>query len=134
MTEISKLVLPDNVRYTNNHEWTRKEGDLLRVGISDYAQAQLGDIVFVELPRIGDIFAQYEEFGLLEAVKAISELYMPVGGEVVAINNALKKAPKLVNCDPYSDGWILDINPNNPAEFDALMDKDAYREILQGQK
>jgi glycine cleavage system H protein len=134
MTEISKLVLPDDVRYTNDHEWTRKQGDIMRIGISDYAQARLGEIVFVELPRVGDTFAQNEEFGLLEAVKAISELYMPVGGKVVAVNNALKNAPKLVNRAPYSDGWILDINPNDPAEFDNLMDKNAYHEMLKNQK
>lgn len=134
MTESRKLILPENVRYTNDHEWTRKEGQIMRIGISDYAQAQLGDIVFVELPRVGDTFAQNEEFGLLEAVKAISELYMPVGGEIVAVNTALKSAPKLVNSAPYSDGWILDVNPNDPAEFDDLMDKNAYCEMLERQK
>lgn len=134
MTEIRKLILPEDARYTNDHEWTRKEGYIMRIGISDYAQAQLGDIVFVELPRVGDTFGQNEEFGLLEAVKAISELYMPVGGEIIAVNNALKNAPNLVNSDSYSDGWILDVNPNDPAEFDALMEKNAYLEMLKGHK
>jgi glycine cleavage system H protein len=134
MTEISKLILPEDVRYTNGHEWTRKEGDIMRIGVSDYAQAQLGDIVFVELPRVGDTFAQNEEFGLLEAVKAISELYMPVGGVIVAVNNTLKNAPKLVNSAPYSDGWILDVNPDDPAEFEVLMDKNAYHKMLKNHK
>lgn len=134
MKEISELILPDDVHYTSNHEWARKEGDVLRVGISDYAQDQIGNIVFIELPRIGDTFAQNEEFGLVESVKAVSDLYLPVSGDIVAVNTALENVPKLVNNAPYSDGWILDVKPNDPAEFDMLMDKNAYLEMLKGQE
>ena len=132
MKEISELNLPDDVRYAEDHEWVRLEGDRAKVGLTDYAQDQLGDIVFVELPRVGDAFEKGEEFGTIESVKAVSELYMPIGGEILAVNGDLDESPEIVNNDPYNNGWMIEIKPDNPAELDALMTRDAYLEILKG--
>ncbi len=133
MKELSQLNLPDDVRYTTEHEWGRQEGDKVRAGVSDYAQDQLGEIVFVELPQIGETFGKGEEFGTLESVKAVSELFMPVGGEIIAVNDKLKESPELVNQDPYQGGWMIEIRPDDPAELDTLMKKDAYLDMLGGQ-
>ncbi len=132
MKELSELNLPEDVRYTKDHEWARPQGDNVTVGITDFAQDQLGDIVFVELPEAGDSFAAGDEFGTVESVKAVSELYMPLGGEVVAINEALEDAPELVNNAPYDKGWMLEVKPSDPGEFDQLMDRSAYLEMLKG--
>ncbi len=132
MKAISELNLPENVRYTDDHEWAKKNGDVVRMGISDYAQDQLGDIVFVELPEVGSSFDKGEEFGTVESVKAVSELYMPIGGEVTAINEALADAPELVNSDPYDGGWMMEIKASDPAELDALKSKADYLEMLKG--
>lgn len=104
MKEISELNLPEDVRYTKDHEWAKVSGDTVKIGISDYAQDQLGDIVFVELPAVGDSFEEGDEFGTLESVKAVSELYAPISGEVVAVNEDLEDAPELLNQDPYKIG------------------------------
>lgn len=133
MKEISELNLPDDLRYAEDHEWARSEGGNIRIGIDDYAQDQLGDIVYVDLPQVGDTFSKGEEFGSVESVKAVSELYLPVGGEVIEINTKLEDSPELVNGSPYDDGWMILVKPDNPAELDALMDKDAYLEMLKGQ-
>lgn len=132
MKAISELNLPEDVRYTDDHEWAKKNGDVVRMGISDYAQDQLGDIVFVELPEVGSSFDQGEEFGTVESVKAVSELYMPIGGEVTAINEALADAPELVNSDPYDGGWMMEIKPSDPAELEAMKSKADYLEMLKG--
>ena len=132
MKVISELNLPEDVRYTDDHEWAKKNGDVVRIGISDYAQDQLGDIVFVELPEVGSSFDKGEEFGTVESVKAVSELYMPIGGEVTAINDALADAPELVNNDPYDGGWMMEIKASDPAEREALKSKADYLEILKG--
>ena len=132
MKEISELKFPDNVRYTDDHEWATLDGDIATIGISDYAQDQLGDIVFVELPETGGSFDKGDEFGTVESVKAVSELYMPLGGEVVGINPNLEESSEQVNSDPYGGGWMLKIKVADPAEFDALMDKEAYLESLKG--
>ena len=132
MKELNELNLPEDVKYAEDHEWVKVSGDTAKIGISDYAQDQLGDIVFVELPEVGDSFAKGDEFGTLESVKAVSELYMPVGGEVTAINEALEDAPELVNNAPYGDGWMIAIKVADPSEADALMDKGAYIEALKG--
>lgn len=134
MKEISELILPDDVRYAEDHEWARPEGEKVRVGIDDYAQDQLGDVVFVELPQVGDTFAKDEEFGTVESVKAVSELYMPIGGEILAVNTALEESPELVNSDPYDGGWMIDVMPNNPDDWDTLMTKDDYIESLKGEE
>lgn len=130
--EISELNLPDDVKYTDDHEWARLEGENLKIGITDYAQDQLGEIVFVEMPEVGDSFEKKEEFGSLESVKAVSEMNMPVGGEIVSINEELADAPELVNEDPYGKGWIIEVKPGDPTELDSLMNKDAYLEMLKG--
>lgn len=129
---IGDLVIPDDVRYTDDHEWARQEGENVKAGITDYAQDQLGDIVFVELPEVGSRFSAGEEFGTLESVKAVSELYMPIGGEIVAINEALEDAPEQVNSEPYGGGWMIVIKPSDAAEFNALKDRSAYLGMLKG--
>ena len=130
MKSIDELDLPENCRYTQDHEWVRAEGDKVRVGISDYAQDQLDDIVFVELPQVGDTFEKGDEFGTVESVKAVSELYMPVGGEVIAINSTLEDSPQLVNESPYGEGWMIDVRLTDPTEMDALLTRQAYLEML----
>jgi len=132
MKEISELNLPAEIRYTEDHEYVRPEDDRVRVGITDYAQDQLGDIVFVELPQEGDTFEKGQEFGTVESVKAVSELYMPISGEILAVNTTLAEQPETVNTDPYNDGWMIEVKPDNPIELDALMSKDAYLEMLKG--
>lgn len=132
MKEISELSLPEDVRYTKDHEWVRKTGANVVIGISDFAQDQLGDIVFVELPEVGDSFAAGDEFGTVESVKAVSELYMPLGGEVAAVNAALEEAPELVNNAPYDKGWMVELKPSDTGALDQLMDRAAYLEMLQG--
>lgn len=134
MKEIDELNLPDDVRYAEDHEWIRSEGDKVRIGINDYAQDQLGDIVFVELPQSGDTFEKGEEFGTVESVKAVSELYMPIGGEILSVNTALEESPDLVNQSPYNDGWMIEVKPSNSAELEALITRDAYLEMLKGLK
>ncbi|MGB5987213.1 MAG: glycine cleavage system protein GcvH [Desulfobacterales bacterium] len=131
MKEISELKLPDDLKYTDDHEWAKAENDGVKVGISDYAQDQLGDIVFVELPEIGAKFAQGDEFGTVESVKAVSELYTPLSGEVIAINETLEDAPEKVNQEPYRGGWMVKIKPDDPAQLEALMDKAAYLAMLK---
>jgi glycine cleavage system H protein len=132
MKEISELNLPADVRYSKDHEWARPEGDLFVVGINDYAQDQLGDIVFAELPEPGSTFGQGDEFGTVESVKAVSELYMPLGGEVVEINSTLEDNPELINNEPYAGGWMLKVKPSDPGEFDMLLDREAYLATLKG--
>jgi glycine cleavage system H protein len=132
MKELNELILPDDVRFTEEHEWARKEGETVRVGISDYAQDQLGDIVFVELPEVGSSFGKGDEFGTVESVKTVSELYMPMGGEVVAVNEELADHPEYVNTDPYGKGWMIEIDPSDIGELENLLDKDAYLKHLEG--
>lgn len=132
MKELNELNFPDDVRYAESHEWARTESDKVKVGISDYAQDQLGDIVFVELPEVGDTFGKGEEFGTVESVKAVSELYMPVAGEIVAINASLEDSPEKVNNTPYGDGWMIEVKADDPSQFDDLMDNSAYLETLKG--
>ena len=132
MKEINELKLPNDCRYSDSHEWAKAEGDNVKVGITDYAQDQLGDIVFVELPQVGDSFEKGMEFGTVESVKAVSELYMPLAGEIVAVNEALDEAPERVNTSPYIDGWMIEIKPDNLAELDDLMTHGAYLDKLKG--
>ncbi len=132
MKSVEELVLPEEVGYTENHEWARKEGSSVVAGISDYAQDELGDIVFVELPEVGQTFAKGAEFGTVESVKAVAELYMPVGGEISGINPELENRPGLVNEDPYGHGWLITITPSANDEMEALLDKTAYYNLLKG--
>jgi len=132
MKEIDELNFPDDLQYSDDHEWAKQTDGVARIGISDYAQNQLGDIVFVELPEVGDTFEKGQEFGTVESVKAVSELYMPVGGEITAVNDALEDAPEMVNNDPYEGGWMVDVKLQDPAEYEGLKDKKAYLEMLKG--
>jgi glycine cleavage system H protein len=132
MKEIDELNLPEDLSYAADHEWILRNGDTVKIGISDYAQDQLGDIVFVELPEMGDSFNKGDEFGTVESVKAVSELYIPISGEITGLNKSLEDAPELVNTDPYEDGWMIEIQPSNPQELDELLDKNAYLEMLKG--
>jgi glycine cleavage system H protein len=132
MKELSELNFPNDVGYAESHEWAKSGGDTVKIGITDYAQDQLGDIVFVELPEKGDSLEKGEEFGTVESVKAVSELYMPVGGEIVAVNSGLEDAPELVNNTPYTEGWMIEVKPADPSEMDNLMTADAYLEKLKG--
>ncbi len=132
MKEISELNLPADLRYAEDHEWAKLEDDKVRVGLDDYAQDQLGDIVFVELPQVGDTFKKGEVFATVESVKAVSECYMPVGGEIVSANNELEDSPELVNKSPYGEGWFVVISPDNLSEMDTLMTNDACLEKLKG--
>ena len=132
MKELSELNFPDDVVYTDDHEWTKMENDEAVIGISDYAQDQLGDIVFVELPQVGETFEKGAEFGTVESVKAVSELFLPVSGEIVAVNDALEDTPELVNNEPYAGGWMLRVKLSETSELDQLMNKSAYLESLKG--
>lgn len=131
MKALDELTFPEDVRYAEDHEWVKGDGDTAKIGISDYAQDQLGDIVFVELPEVGATFRKGEEFGTVESVKAVSELYIPVSGEVTAINPALDDSPDLVNTRPYDDAWMIEIKMSDPGELDALMEKDDYVNMLK---
>jgi glycine cleavage system H protein len=131
---MSELQFPEDFLYAKDHEWAKPQGDKVRVGISDYAQDQLGDIVFVELPQIGSRHAKGEQFGTIESVKAVSELYMPLGGEVLSVNKVLEGSPELVNKQPYESGWIIEVKPSDPAELKGLMNRDAYLSLLKGLK
>ncbi len=132
MKEIDELNLPSDVRYSKEHEWVSGEGELFKVGISDYAQDQLGDIVYVELPEAGATLEQGEEFGTVESVKAVSELYMPISGEVMEVNTELEDSPELMSDDPYGGGWMIKVKPSDPAQLDQLMDHQAYLAMLRG--
>ena len=124
------MQFPADIRYTSEHEWIRVEGDEAYVGITDYAQSELGEIVFVDVPTLGETVGQGEVFGSIEAVKTVSDLNMPVTGEVLEINGALDAQPELVNNDPYGEGWIIRISVKDAAELDKLMDATAYQAIL----
>ena len=130
MKEISELQIHDDIRYTEDHEWARKNDGIYTVGISDYAQDQLGDIVFVELPPVGAKFSKGDEFGTIESVKVVSELYMPVGGEIIEINTTLQSQPELVNADPYGQGWMIKVRAADASDYESLMAKDAYTAML----
>ena len=124
------MVFPGDIRYTSEHEWIRVEGDEAYVGITDYAQSELGEIVFVDVPTLGETVGQGEVFGSIEAVKTVSDLNMPVTGEVLEIKGALDAQPELVNNDPYGEGWIIRIAVKDAAELDKLMDAKAYEASL----
>jgi glycine cleavage system H protein len=121
------------LRYTKDHEWIRVDGDLAVVGITDYAQSQLGDVVYVELPEIGRRVEQGKEAAVVESVKAASEVYAPVSGEVVEVNEALAGDPARVNADPIGEGWFIKLRLDDPKQLDALMDEEAYRHFVEEQ-
>ena len=130
MSDLDQLHFPDTVKYSKEHTWARLDGDVIFVGISDYAQDQLGEIIFVDLPDIGAEFASDNEFGVVESVKTASDLYMPVGGEVLAVNETLEDAPEVINSDPFGEGWMIKVKAADPAEIEALLDAQAYLDSL----
>ena len=122
--------IPDELSYAETHEWVRTEDDgSITVGISDHAQEQLGDLVYVELPDVGRVVAQAEEVAVVESVKAASDIYSPVSGEVIEVNEVLADTPETVNADPYVDGWLFKLNPSDSSELDSLLDSDRYAEL-----
>ena len=122
--------VPADLKYTQEHEWAKKEGERIRVGITAFAQSELGDVVFVELPKAGAKVSQRQSFGVVESVKAVSDLFAPISGEVVEVNAALAKAPETVNQDPYGQGWMIVIKPSNAAEWDQLLTSAQYEELI----
>ena len=133
MKKIEEIVLPEELRYSAEHEWVRSEGDLARVGITDYAQDQLGDVVYVELPSVGTHIAQGAVFATVESVKSVSECFIPLSGEVAAVNVPLAEDPVLLNQSPYGDGWMVLVKPDDPAAFLQLLTAEAYRDRLKGE-
>lgn len=125
------MKLDTEVRYLKTHEWARLEGDEVIIGISDYAQSTLSDIVYVELPEVGDSVEQGEQFGVIESVKAAADVYAPVGGVVVAINEALEDAPELINQDAFGEGWLIRVKLEDPAQWEDLLDADAYAKVVE---
>jgi glycine cleavage system H protein len=124
------MKLPDDYLYTRQHEWVRVAGDIATIGISDYAQKELGDVVFVELPKLGDSFDTNEPFANVESVKAVSEVFCPLAGEIIEFNEELAEQPEKINEDPYGDGWFVRIKIVNPEELEELMDAEEYAEYV----
>ena len=122
--------VPGDRRYTKEHEWAKTEGNLVRVGITEYAQAQLGDVVYVELPQVGGELRAGKTFGVVESVKAASDLYSPIGGKVVEVNATLESSPETVNSDPYGDGWMIIVEPSSAGELDGLMSAADYEKLI----
>ncbi len=126
------MKLDANARYATSHEWARREGDLIVCGISDHAQAELSDVVYVELPEVGATLARGEQYGVIESVKAASDLYMPLGGEIVATNQELVSSPEIVNQDPYGKAWMIKFKPSDLAEWDSLLSPEEYEQSVTG--
>lgn len=122
--------IPAELKYTKDHEWAKVDGDVVTVGITDYAQGELGDVVYVDLPDVGTEVSQNDTFGSIEAVKAVADMYSPVSGEVVDVNEAISDAPETINQDPYGEGWMVKIRISNPDELNSLMDAAAYKDLL----
>ena len=122
--------IPDNLKYTKEHEWVRLEGDVAVVGITDFAQGELGDIVFVEVETVDETLDADEVFGTVEAVKTVSDLFLPVAGEIVEFNEAVEDDPALVNNDPYGEGWLIKVKVSNPTDVDGLLDGEAYKAVI----
>ena len=122
--------IPGNLKYTKDHEWLRVEGDMGYVGVTDFAQGELGDIVFIEIETVGETLKKEEVFGTIEAVKTVSDLFMPVSGEILEMNQAIEDTPDIVNKDPYGKGWMIRIKITNPAEFDELLSPEKYKALI----
>jgi glycine cleavage system H protein len=120
------MAYPDDLRYSKEHEWVRADGDSATIGITSFAADELGDIVFIELPEVGATLSQFGTFGVIESVKAVSDLYAPISGEVTEVNEALRESPELLNSDAFGDGWIAKVRLADPEELDGLMDAEAY--------
>ncbi len=126
-----ELRFPDDLLYTTTHEWARVEGNRVVIGITDYAQSELGDVTYLEFPKVGDFVEMGKPFGIIESVKADEELYAPVSGRVVAVNEEAVQNPEVVNNDPYGEGWLIALELNDPAELEGLMSAEAYRQMLE---
>jgi glycine cleavage system H protein len=122
--------VPDELRYSSDHEWVKVDGNVALIGITDYAQDALGDVVYVDLPATGTAMAAAESFGEVESTKSVSELYAPISGEIAAVNEALADEPEKLNADPYGEGWIIRVEMSDPAELDGLLEADAYRALI----
>ena len=122
--------IPENLRYSKDHEWVSVDGDIGTVGITDYAQHSLGDVVYIDMPRVGDKLSGHEAFGSVESVKAVSEIFMPVTGEITEVNDGLNDTPEAVNNDPYVGGWMIKVKMDNPGEADAMLSAEEYEEYL----
>ncbi|MBX3283484.1 MAG: glycine cleavage system protein GcvH [Acidobacteria bacterium] len=122
--------IPENLRYSKDHEWIAVDGDVATIGITDYAQHSLGDVVYVDLPRVGDKFETHDSFGSVESVKAVSEIFTPLGGEIAEVNDGLNDAPESVNNDPYDSGWMIKMKMANAGEADALLSAKEYEDYL----
>ena len=122
--------IPENLRYSKDHEWVSVDGEIGTVGITDYAQHSLGDVVYIDMPRVGDKLSGHEAFGSVESVKAVSEIFMPVTGEITEVNDGLNDTPEAVNNDPYVDGWMIKVKMDNPGEADAMLSAEEYEEYL----
>lgn len=125
---------PQNLKYTKEHEWTRTEGKRVVVGITFHAQEELGDVVYVELPKLGSSITAGTPFGVIESTKAVSELFAPVSGKVVKVNDALTASPQTVNQEPYGAGWLIEVEPSDPKQVDQLLDAAAYQKLIQDKK
>ncbi len=123
--------IPENLRYSKDHEWIGVDGDIATVGITDYAQHSLGDVVYIDMPRVGDKFSAHEAFGSVESVKAVSEIFLPIAGEISEVNDGLNDTPESVNHDPYTDGWMVKIKMDNPGEADGMLSAAEYEEYLE---
>jgi glycine cleavage system H protein len=128
--KIFKMNVPENLMYSKEHEWVRVEGDIAVIGITDFAQGELGDIVYVEVDTVGDELGQHDIFGTVEAVKTVSDLFMPVSGEIVAFNEGLEDNPEAVNSDPYGEGWMIKVKMTNASEVNDLLSASAYSELI----
>ncbi len=124
--------IPDNLKYTKDHEWVKIEGDTVTIGITDFAQHELGDIVFVEVDTEGETLDKEETFGTIEAVKTVSDLFMPVGGEILEFNEELEATPDIINKDPYGEGWIIKVKISDAAETDDLLTSNEYKDLIDG--
>ena len=123
--------IPNDIKYTKEHEWVSLDGETVTIGITDYAQSQLGDIVFVEFPDINSEINQNETFGVIEAVKTVADLFAPVSGEIIEVNSSLEDSPNFINSDPYGSGWIIKVKINDSNEYNGLMSSDVYEEHIQ---
>ncbi len=126
------MSIPENLKYTSDHEWVSSSGDELLIGITDHAQDSLGDVTFVELPDVGARFGEKEVFGVVESVKAASDLYMPVAGEIIEVNDGLNDSPETVNSDPYGDGWMIKVRADQPDSISNLLDAESYGKEIGG--
>ena len=123
--------IPDDIKYTNEHEWVKIDNDTAIIGVTDFAQSELGDIVFVEFPNIGDSFSQNDVFGTIEAVKTLADLYLPLSGKIISINNEIENTPELINEDPYNNGWLVKVKFNNLSEYDNLLSNTDYEKLIK---